>query len=148
MHSLGAYDIAGGAGGYTHERDEGGLVVTGLQRPNLSMVILLHAAVAPGVPMAGVGTKTLLRMTVRKVHPDRYQSAGPQLFYIALASNTLIQRCMQSIDNTDIQDQRAMPRIVVTNFVPYNSAQSPRSKFEYIMAQYTETRRDCAAGDL
>ena len=84
--------------------------------------------------MVGVATETLLSRISKKVHPDKYQCAGPRLFYIALASNTLIQRCMQSIDNKDIQDQRAMPRIVVTKFAPENSAQFPQSKFEYVMA--------------
>ena len=64
--------------------------------------ISLHASIHPGVPMAGVATKPLFLGIAKKVHPDKYQCAGPRLFYIALTSNTLIQRCMQSIDNKDI----------------------------------------------
>ena len=82
------------------------------------------------------------------VHPDKYQSTGPRLFYIAVASNTLIQRCMEYIDNKDIQDHRAMPRLIIKQFTPKTSEHFPPSKFEYVMARYTETRRDCIAGDL
>ena len=72
--------------------------------------VSLHTAILPEMPMVRIATKTLIRRISKKVHPDKYQCAGPRLFYIALASNTLIQQCMQSIENKDIQDQRAMPR--------------------------------------
>ena len=87
MHSLGVYDAAEWASGYTHEGNEGVLDASAQIR---SLAISLHAAVAPGVPMAGVATKTLLQRISLRVHPDRYQRAGPRLYYIALASNTLI----------------------------------------------------------
>ena len=89
------------------------------------LAISLHHAVAPGETLNGVRTKTLLGRIAKRVHLDKYQSAGPRLFYIALAGNTLIQRCMQSIDNTNIQDQRAMPHIIFIEFRPDNCALPP-----------------------
>ena len=66
------------------------------------LAVTLHGAILPEKSMFGSATKTLLRRITRMVHPDKYQSAGPRLFYIALVSNTLIQRWMESVDNEDI----------------------------------------------
>ena len=112
------------------------------------LAVTLHRKTLPEKSMVGVERKTLLRRIARLVHPDIHLNAGPRLFYIALASNTLIQRCMESIDNKDIQDQRAMPRLIITQFTLENSAHFPPSKFEYAMARYREIRSDCIAGDL
>ena len=77
------------------------------------LAVTLHRKTPPEKSIVGVATKILLRRITRLVHPNKYQNGGPRLFYIPLVSNTLIRRCIESIDNKDIRDQRAMPRLII-----------------------------------